>query len=121
MILHGKVADDNDQESDDFSEDRRDSTSEAGTSGSSDEEEDNGNDYSMARDIAEAKERMGEPSTSGRDHPTLPSFRNGKRHQPIATLEVKQEIVESKLPSKVEGFQKVGSLCMPFFLSLTNW
>lgn len=54
----------------------------------------------MARDVAEAKERMGEPSTSGRFHLSLALTENGKRKeksQLIDTLEVKQEVVDAKV------------------------
>lgn len=54
----------------------------------------------MARDVAEAKERMGEPSTSGRFHPSMALTENGKRKeksQLIDSLEVKQEVVDAKV------------------------
>ena len=96
--------DDGGEESDDFSEDRRDRTSEAGTSGSgsAEDEDDVGEDARYSSDV---RERMGEPSTSGRDH------RVALSSAVIDTAEVKEEIVEAKLSSHGVGASgKVWSL-----------
>lgn len=93
---------------DDFSVDRRDRTSEAGTSGSSSDEED---DEEEAHYIVDAKERMGEPSTSGRDYQSLPLTEMEmvvNSPKIINTLEVKQEVVEANLlDNNKRDFQKV--------------
>ncbi|KAL2612977.1 hypothetical protein R1flu_024669 [Riccia fluitans] len=65
-------SDEDEDTGDDFVEDRQDRTSEAGTSGSSDDDEDV--DYKcLVEDSMEAKERMGEPSTSGRERSLVSS------------------------------------------------
>ncbi|XP_024385974.1 protein PHOTOPERIOD-INDEPENDENT EARLY FLOWERING 1 isoform X2 [Physcomitrium patens] len=93
---------------DDFSVDRRDRTSEAGTSGSSSDEED---DEEEAHYIVDAKERMGEPSTSGRDYQSLPLTEMEmvvNSPKIINTLEVKQEVVEANLlDNNKRDFQKM--------------
>ncbi|KAG0580120.1 hypothetical protein KC19_4G148100 [Ceratodon purpureus] len=87
------------EDSDEFSVDRRDRTSEAGTSGSSSEEDDVDGE---ADDFSDARERMGEPSTSGRERePVLLSGAGISRV--INTVEVKREIVETRLVSKPVG------------------
>lgn len=95
----GQDVNDEGEDSDEFSVDRRDRTSEAGTSGSSSEEDDVDGE---ADDFSDARERMGEPSTSGRERePVLLSGAGISRV--INTVEVKREIVETRLVSKPVG------------------
>lgn len=98
------------EDTNDFSVDRRDRTSEAGISGSSSDDED---DERGVNYFSEAIERMGEPSTSGRDYQRLSSTevdREMNNFNVINTVEVKQEVVEAKLfDNNVGDFQKVCS------------
>jgi hypothetical protein len=93
----------------DILEDRQDRTSEAGTSGSSDEEEED--DHDSAQCIAETKARMGQPSTSGRDHPPAVSPRSPSRtnnKHVVESLELKQKAMENQWPQKTsDGYRKV--------------
>jgi hypothetical protein len=96
----------------DILEDRQDRTSEAGTSGSSDEEEED--DHDNAPCVAETKARMGQPSTSGRDHPSTVSPRSPSRtnnEHVVESLELKQKAMENQWPQKTsDGYRKVSSL-----------
>lgn len=92
------------EEDEEMWEDRRDRTSEAGTSGS-------GSDGDEMDEEAEVRERMGEPSTSGRDHGSVLLSGTDGGAKVINTVEVKEEIVEAKLESDDAGASvKVGSL-----------
>ncbi|KAL3680093.1 hypothetical protein R1sor_023049 [Riccia sorocarpa] len=79
LAQYRSMADDGDEDEDlgevadvDYVEDRQDRTSEAGTSGSESEYEDV--EYKcLVEDSTEAKERMGEPSTSGRERSLVSS------------------------------------------------
>ena len=97
------------EDSDDFSVDRRDRTSEAGTSGSG-SESDEDDDEEEADYVSDARERMGEPSTSGREREAA-SLSGAGISRVINTVEVKQEIVEAKLGSgNVGASEKVWPL-----------
>ncbi len=116
ICLYGQFTGDHDQDKedanddlDDFLEDRQDRTSEAGTSGSSDEEEEDHLDN--AHYIAQANARMGEPSTSGRDHPPevpLRSMRSVNNQHLVETLELKEESLEGS--QMVSSFRVHASL-----------
>lgn len=98
-ICDGQGANDDEEESDDVSVDRRDRTSEAGTSGSGSDEDEMDDEAEYASD---ARERMGEASTSGRERePVLVTGAGSSRV--INTVEVKHEMVEAKLVSKRGG------------------
>jgi hypothetical protein len=87
------------EDSDEFSVDRRDRTSEAGTSGSSSDEDDADEE---AHHFWDARERMGEPSTSGREQQGVLMSGAGTSRV-INTVEVKQEMLEAKLVSSSVG------------------
>jgi hypothetical protein len=87
------------EDSDEFSVDRRDRTSEAGTSGSSSDEDDADEE---AHYFWDARERMGEPSTSGREQQGVLMSGAGTSRV-INTVEVKQEMLEAKLVSSNVG------------------
>lgn len=92
------------EEDEELWEDRRDRTSEAGTSGSD-------SDGDEVDEEAEVRERMGEPSTSGREHGSLFLTGADGGAKVINTVEVKEEIVEAKLESDDVGASvKVGSM-----------
>ncbi|KAG6547117.1 hypothetical protein Mapa_011369 [Marchantia paleacea] len=94
-MADGSEADeDSDDIEDDFVEDRQDRTSEAGTSGSSEDDREDGYKY-LAEDSAEAKERMGEPSTSGRDQWSLVSSAYGRKPKK-KSIDVSETIEERK-------------------------
>jgi hypothetical protein len=107
-VEHDQDKEDANDDLDDFLEDRQDRTSEAGTSGSSDEEEDH---LDNAHYIAQANARMGEPSTSGRDHPPevpLRSMRSVNNQLIVETLELKEESLEGS--QMVSSFRVHASL-----------
>lgn len=99
VICCGQDVNDDGEDSDEYSVDRRDRTSEAGTSGSSSDEDDVDEE---AHYLSDARERMGEPSTSGREREAVVLSGAGISRV-INTVEVKQEIVEAKLVSKTVG------------------
>jgi hypothetical protein len=121
-VEHDQDREDANDDLDDFLEDRQDRTSEAGTSGSSDEEEDH---LDNAHYIAQANARMGEPSTSGRDHPPevpLRSMRSVNNQHLVETLELKEESLEGS--QMVSSFRVHASLvklrsvrCLVIFIS----
>jgi hypothetical protein len=107
-VEHDQDKEDANDDLDDFLEDRQDRTSEAGTSGSSDEEEDH---LDNAHSIAQANARMGEPSTSGRDHPPevpLRTTRSVNNQHLVETLELKEESLEGS--QMVSSFRVHASL-----------
>ncbi|BBN17604.1 helicase SRCAP/SWR1 [Marchantia polymorpha subsp. ruderalis] len=94
-MADGSEADEDSEDiEDDFVEDRQDRTSEAGTSGSSEDDGEDGYKY-LAENSAEAKERMGEPSTSGRDQWSLVSSSYGRKPKK-KSIDVSETIEERK-------------------------
>lgn len=90
------------EDSDEFSVDRRDRTSEAGTSGSGSDEDEVDEEAHYFSDV---RERMGEPSTSGREHRAVLSPGMDSRRV-INTVEVKAEVVEGKVASSDVGLSE---------------
>lgn len=98
-VWYEQDMDDDGEDSDGFWVDRRDRTSEAGTSGSESDEEEVDEE---AQHFSDVRERMGEPSTSGREVGGVAS--NGMDSvRVINTVEVKEEMVEAKLASNELG------------------